>query len=638
MMRRLTDWFDDRTGFRALVHEALYERIPGGARWRYVWGSTLVFTFVLQIITGLCLWSAYSPSVQHAWASVFYIEYEMFLGSLIRGLHHYAAQAMVVLMAIHMMQVIIDGAYRAPREINFWLGLILMQIVLALALTGYLLPWDQKGYYATQVATKIMGATPLVGNQLQLLVQGGPQYGHQTLTRFLALHAGLLPGSLVLFLVLHIALFRRHGITATEPYRRGTGSFWPDQILMDAVACLGVLAVLLLLVLFRGAELSPPADAAESYAAARPEWYFLFLFRFLKFEAVEHFGIAFGAIYVPGAVMALIAAMPIIAWWKSGHRFNVAFMWVLLTVVVLLTGLATWEDAHDRDHQASIAEANRDAERVKELASRPTRIPVTGAVTLLREDPFTQGPRVFAKHCSSCHFYNGHDGRGRIVMDLRPDTGALVPAKPTAPDLGTMGQREWMRSILVDFEHHFAAVKNAAWFGKEEGIDPSGSEMNDWSGDREALLSAENAENLQAVIEYLVSLSGRRDITLDAERVARGKVVALEGDWAGGISTSCTDCHSTLGDPFQLSGDGDGYPDIAEYLSPKWLAALIAHPEAEQFYGNKNHMPAYADKLSPAEFDLLVRWFTGDYFPTDIAPYPTVDSASDAGTASPSAE
>ena len=127
MIRAFTDWLDDRTGIRDIMHEALYERIPGGARWRYVWGSTLVFVFVVQVITGFCLWSAYSPSVQTAWESVFYIQNSMYLGSVIRGIHHYAAQLMVILMAIHLMQVIIDGAYRAPREINFWLGLILLQ-------------------------------------------------------------------------------------------------------------------------------------------------------------------------------------------------------------------------------------------------------------------------------------------------------------------------------------------------------------------------------------------------------------------------------------------------------------------------------------------------------------------------------
>ncbi len=172
-MSALVDWLDDRTGIRDVVRKLLYEPIPGGARWRYVWGSTLVFAFFVQVLTGFCLWACYSPSVQHAWASVFYLEEFLILGRWVRGIHHYAAQAMVVLLAIHFLQVIWDGAYRAPREFNYWLGLALMIVVLGLALTGYLLPWDQKGYYATQVATKILGATPLVGNSLQLIVQGG---------------------------------------------------------------------------------------------------------------------------------------------------------------------------------------------------------------------------------------------------------------------------------------------------------------------------------------------------------------------------------------------------------------------------------------------------------------------------------
>ncbi len=623
MIRNLLDWLDDRTGYRSAISATLYEPIPGGARWRYVWGSTLVFTFVVQVITGFCLWTAYSPSVQHAWESVYYIQDVMFLGNVVRGIHHYAAQAMVLLMAVHLMQVVIDGAYRAPREINFWLGLILMQITLALALTGYLLPWDQKGYYATQVATKIMGATPLIGNQLQELVQGGPQYGHQTLTRFFAMHAGLLPAALVGFLVLHIYLFRRHGITTPDPQRAPMGVFWPDQILKDGVACLGVLTVLLLLAVFRGAELSAPADPSEAYSAARPEWYFLFLFRFLKFEAVEHFGLAFGAIYVPGAILGLIALLPIIGWWQTGHRFNVAFMWVLATGIALLTGLALWEDATNPEHQAAVAEAERDARRVRELVAQPALIPVTGAVTLMRDDPFTQGPRLYAKHCASCHHYHGHNGRGRPLQEIDPATNELVRAKPTAPDLGQMGSREWMRAILVDFENHFAAVRNAGWFGKEEGIDPSESEMADWSGDRESLLSEENAENLRAIVEYLVAQSGRVDLQPDPSLVERGRRVALDGAWAGGAEgVACTDCHATLGGRFELDPEsGDGYPDIAEYLSANWLRAFIEDPGTSQFYGDRNHMPAYADKLTEHELQLLVAWLTHDYLPTAISEY-----------------
>ncbi len=118
-MKQLLEWLDDRTGIRRLTHEALYENIPGGSRWKFVWGSTLVFAFAMQVITGTVLWMAYSPSGQTAWESVFYIQNVMPGGALLRSLHHYMAQAMVVLLALHLMQVVICGAYRVPLEINF---------------------------------------------------------------------------------------------------------------------------------------------------------------------------------------------------------------------------------------------------------------------------------------------------------------------------------------------------------------------------------------------------------------------------------------------------------------------------------------------------------------------------------------
>ena len=162
-MNKLLEWLNHRTGLDEQMHDALYENIPSGARWRYVSGSMLVFAFVTQVVTGIFLWMSYSPSSQTAWESVYYIQYQMTGGWLLRGVHHFMAQAMVVLLGVHLLQVVVDGAYKAPREVNYWLGLILMQIVLGLGLTGYLLPWDQKGYWATNVATNLMTLVPFVG-------------------------------------------------------------------------------------------------------------------------------------------------------------------------------------------------------------------------------------------------------------------------------------------------------------------------------------------------------------------------------------------------------------------------------------------------------------------------------------------
>lgn len=639
----LLGWLDDRTGYKDLMHEALYERIPGGARWRYVWGSTLVFTFVVQVITGLFLWTAYSPSAQTAWESVYYINDVMTLGWLVRGIHHFAAQAMVVLLALHLMQVIIDGAYRAPREVNFWLGLILMQIVLGLALTGYLLPWDQKGYYATQVSTKIAGATPVIGQQAQELVQGGPRYGHHTLTRFFALHAGILPATLVLFLALHLHVFRRHGVTVPDPDRAPETTFWPDQVLKDGVACLAVLGTVMLLAIYKGAELSAPANPAEAYSAARPEWYFLFLFQFLRFEWVEHLGLAFGAIYVPGVLMLILFLMPFIGKSERGHRFNKGFAWVMFGIVVALTALAFYNDGVDVEHQLALEDAHIEAQRVKELASRDSRIPVEGATKLLAEDPFIQGPKLFAKHCAACHRYNTHNGMRRIVMETKKNedgTETQVIAKPTAADLGNFGTRKWLREVIVNYQDHFAPLArggaNLAPMN-DEGV---GSEMSAESvGYKKYFIDDGHEDELNQLIEFLLANSGRGDLEIDAGLAAKGR------DVMANLESDCSNCHS-------ISPEDEGSaPSLVKYGSKDWLKDFIANPGEfydPETYSDGYNMPAYRksqaagavaereaiehdtqreelrkkheaeDKLSERELDLLVRWMTGDYYPTEI--------------------
>ena len=639
-MIALINWLETRTGFKALIHEAFNERVPGGARWRYVWGSTLVFTFTLQVITGFMLWAAYSPSTRTAWESVYYIQHEMFLGNIIRGLHHYAAQGMVVLMAIHLIQVIIDGAYKAPREMNFWLGIVLMMIVLGLSLTGYLLPWDQKGYYATQVTTNIMSATPGVGREVQILAQGGSDYGHLTLTRFFAMHAGILPTLLVGFLALHIYVFRRHGLTVHDPNRAPETTFWPDQVLKDSVACLAVLAVVLLLAIFRGAEMSAPADPSVKFDGARPEWYFLFLFRFLKFHAVDALGVTFGAIIVPGIIMGIIAMMPITAkvFGGFGHQLNRAFIWALSLGVVVLTVMAFYEDANNKDHQAALTEAHRDGQRAIELASGPDKIPVEGAVSLLRKDPFTQGPRLFEQNCSGCHRYNGHDGRGSLVTEAgKTELDPPVTGSPTAADLGSFGSREWMTAIVMDYSNHFAWMKNSKWFLDAQAksaagetvdyINPDSSEMADWtSGNLESLKSAENADNVKALVEFLAAEAGHVGTTYDSALVEKGRELAIKGEWAGALNgTSCASCHDTIGQDFPSNPDDStagSYPTLAKYGSAAWLKDFIRHPDAARHYGAKNQMVSYSpEKLSEENLDLLVRWLTHDYTTSTVPDY-----------------
>lgn len=696
-MSELANWLDDRTGYRALVRGFLYEPIPGGSRWRYVWGSTLTFTFFVQIVTGVFLWAAYSPSAQTAWESVYYIEHVMDFGWLLRGLHHYAAHAMVVLLALHFMQVVLDGAYRAPREVNFWLGIVLLHVVLGLALTGYLLPWDQKGYYATKVATNIMGVTPLVGEELQHLVQGGTEYGHQTLTRFFALHAGILPGLLFVFLAIHLYVFRRHAITPARPHKNSTFAvvltllfgplglfysslpgaltllavdagaawlwyglggppvddtatiaaatgiyiaanavfcvwarhaarnfklkvkdsyFWPDQLLKDSVACLAVLATVLFLAVYRGAHLSAPADPAEEYTAARPEWYFLFLFQFLKFEFVEQQGLVFGAIVVPGAALTLIVLMPLFGRWRPGHWFNVGYLTALFAAVGYLTGLALYSDGNDPEFRASVAAAGRDGNRAVELA-RAYGIPIEGAGSLLRTDPKTQGPKIFSQRCAGCHRYNGHDGTGHQVLTFVG--GERREAPQTAADLGNFGTREWIRSVLTDYKNHFAALRNASWQGEPVGEEFLNGQMADWSATHtERLRNPVNQQSLAGLVEFVVAQSQRNDIPPPDNRlVSRGREIFESGELAEGtFDMTCIDCHALtpVGEDEQLGYKGAA-PLLTGYGGATWLKAFIADPGSEDYYGTTtNAMPAFGDQLTDEELELLVRWLVGDYY------------------------
>ena len=160
MRNLIADWVDDRTGYRALFRTFSDEIIPGGARWRYIFGTGIFSIFLIQAFTGLMMMTAYSPSTASAWGSVYYINNVLWMGWFIRGLHHFGASAVMVLLVLHLVQTLLTGAYRQPREFNWWLGLALLILVVGFGHTGYQLPWDQKGYWATKVVTNIMSGAP----------------------------------------------------------------------------------------------------------------------------------------------------------------------------------------------------------------------------------------------------------------------------------------------------------------------------------------------------------------------------------------------------------------------------------------------------------------------------------------------
>ncbi|MEX0938967.1 MAG: cytochrome bc complex cytochrome b subunit [Pirellulales bacterium] len=633
--RSFTDWLEDRTGYRRWVTEALYESIPGGARWRYVWGSALVVVFLTQVITGVFLWMAYSPSANTAWESVYYINYQMQFGWLLRGIHHFSSQAMIVLLALHLLQVVVDGAYRAPREVNFWLGLVLMLLVLGLSLTGYLLPWDQKGYWATRVATNLMLLIPWVGDELQQLVVGGPDYGHHTLTRFFALHAGVLPGLLIAFLVIHLALFRRHGLCARNPDRAPTTTFWPDQMLKDTVASLAVLAFVLGITVWRGgADLGAPADPASPYAAPRPEWYFLFLFQFLKYFTGSTEVI--GAIVLPGVILLVLALMPLVGKWKLGHRFNVAFVVIILAGAVLLTIQALRDDyyarlypmseseqaqsserqeAQRRQYDASRAylqavhEAEQEADRVVELAQSPRGIPVSGALSLLRSDPKMQGPKLFRQHCQSCHNYVDPNNPGAESNIVQPN--------PTASNLYGFASREWITGLLDPDQ-----INSPAYFG---GTKFAGGEMAEAITGLYEAYGEEAEEELKGEFaQVAAALSAQAGLPLQKEADQRDAEVIENGESLIKEMLGCADCHK-----FEDAKGGGLAPDLTGYGSRQWLIDFISNPAQPRFYDERNdRMPAFhahpdepaLNLLDEKSLGLLADWMRRDWYRPESPP------------------
>jgi ubiquinol-cytochrome c reductase cytochrome b subunit len=302
----INSWLDHRTGIRTAVRQFLYEDIPASSGWHQVFGSVAIFLFMVQAFTGALLAFNYAPTPGDAYNSLRYILTEVTAGRLIRGLHHWGASMMIVVVALHMVQVFLYGAYKKPREATWLVGVVLMLLTLAYGLTGYLLPWDNRAYWGTVVATQIAGQAPVVGPYLSRLLGGGGAVGVVTFARFYGLHVLLLPPATIFLMVLHVYLVRKHGVAPAPgdeflPARK----FYPQQVFKDTAAIGVVFAILFVMAVAVRVPLEQLADPSDTTYTPRPEWYFLFLFQTLKLfsgplEVV-------GSVVLPGlAVMALI--------------------------------------------------------------------------------------------------------------------------------------------------------------------------------------------------------------------------------------------------------------------------------------------------------------------------------------------
>lgn len=453
----LRAWLDERLGTRRLVEAFLYRRLPRAVGWPHTLGSATLFLLLVQIATGIFLAFYYVPSVEHAYGSVEYITSQLPFGAYVRGLHRWSAGLVVILAVLHLLRVFFMGAYKYPREASWVAGVLLLGVVFAFGFTGYLLPWDQKAYWATVVGTHIAEWAPGIGEVAARLLKGGAEVGVKTLGRFYAFHVLFLPAILMGLVGLHLFMVIRQGIAPPpvgrlavirrEEYReryeesRAEGETFLEHLTRDGVVALALLLVASWLALRIGAPLEEVADPTTTTYVPRPEWYFYFLFELLwlfpgKWTVVATF-------WIPVLAFLFLLALPLLDRGPARSPLRRPVASVAATAVLAGVLFLTYEGAT--------------------APAPPGRGPAAAAAL---SPELRKGREVYeAQGCGACHMINGEGGA----------------AGPDLSRIGSARDPAWLGRFIRDP----AAVRTGSPM-------PSSKDLP--------------AEELEAMVRYLASL------------------------------------------------------------------------------------------------------------------------------------
>jgi ubiquinol-cytochrome c reductase cytochrome b subunit len=407
----MLNWLESRTGLVSMTKDFLTEDIPGGASYWYVFGSATMFAMILQITTGIFLTFFYAPSATTAWESTRDIYLNPFT-HLLLSIHYWGASAMIALVFLHMLQVLIWGAYKSPRELQWVVGILLLVVTLVLGLTGYLLPWDMDAYFASQVSLNIAGLPP-GGAILQGIAQGGTVMGTNTINRFFGLHVWLMPAALVALVAVHLMIFRHNGPAgpvAEDPRKLKSGRFWPDQMFMDGFISLVVFGIIMALAVVAPPFLDEKADPTNATFVPYPAWYFLSLFGLLNVvpaifssshipwlvdQANAPWVEMFAAIVIPTIGIVAVILLP----WldrSTTRSFSARGKILWTTVVVLIAVVALSIIAQTtitgKEALAPPSKSQKDILNAPQPAAASELSP-----------QLTAGKTVFSSNCSSCH-------------------------------------------------------------------------------------------------------------------------------------------------------------------------------------------------------------------------------------------
>lgn len=452
------DWLDERLSTRQLARAFFDRRLPKAVGWFHTLGSATLFLLIVQILTGIFLSFYYVPSIEQAYGSVEYITRDVPFGSYVRGLHRWTASLVIIFAVLHLLRVFFTGAYKYPREASWVVGILLLGVIFAFGFTGYLLPWDQKAYWATVVGTHIAETAPGIGDLAARLLKGGPDVGVKTLGRFYAFHVLFLPALLVLFIALHLFMVIRQGIAPPpvgrlavipkEEYRKlyeeskAEGHTFIEHLLRDGMVALGLLLVASWLALRYGTPLEEIADPTTTTYVPRPEWYFFFLFELLWLFPGEWTVVA--TFWIPTLGFLFLLLLPFVD--RGPERSPVKRPVASCGAALVMGGIIYLT------YMGATAPAP------------PGRASEETASTLPPE--LQKGREVYeAQGCGACHIIGGQGGA----------------AGPDLSKVGSVRDRDWLKRFIRD----------------PQSVKP-GSPMPDSKGLPE--------ESLDAAVSYLASL------------------------------------------------------------------------------------------------------------------------------------
>ena len=349
------NWFEDRTGIVGAMWPIMTHAVPkNSASWFYVFGSATMFAFLLQIATGVTLAFMYVPSAGEAYQSLEFITNQTTFGRIVRGLHNWGASAMILLVGLHMIRVYLTASYKYPREMHWITGVVLLSLTIIMAFSGQVIRWDQTAVWSTIVASEQAGRIPFIGHWVAQFLLGGETIGGATLSRMFAYHVFIVPALLIVFLVFHLYLVIKNGIsefpkagdpvdpkTYKEKYeanvKREGVPFWPVAAWRDMVFGFIVITTILLIAVIIGPpDLGAPPNPSNIDALPVPDWYFIFYFAFLALmpPAMETVLMVFG----PLLVGALLFALPFIS--NRGERSPLRRPWAIAMVALTIGSIS----------------------------------------------------------------------------------------------------------------------------------------------------------------------------------------------------------------------------------------------------------------------------------------------------------